>query len=453
MSAISYEVNFDALPGLTHFFGGLSPGNLPSMTHQGQLSKPKKAALQSLDKMLLLHRLGVKQAILPPQERPYLPILSRLGYIEEPEALLKTLSKDAPWLLSAISSSSSMWAANYATVSPSIDSANKHVNFTPANLTTNFHRSIEVEHTKNVLKLIFSNPVFFEHHSPLPASNLFSDEGAANHIRFCKHYNGPGVQLFVHGIKYSDEGYAKVSPKKFPARQSYEASAAVARLNALYPNHYQFAQQNPLVIDQGAFHNDLISTGNLNVFLFHESAFFDQDITLFNLREKVQKVCDCDLILLQVTEKEIPLQEALKTFFFNSQIVSLPDHSMAIILPIECQANPYVTAYLKKILEDNENPISVAHFVDLRESMQNGGGPACLRLRVPLTEVEMSKMLDTVFFSEMIYERLKGHIQRYYPDSLSQENLVDFGLYKRSLESLNEITKILNLGKIYPFQK
>lgn len=453
MTTISYEVNFDALPGLTHFYGGLALGNLPSMENEGALSKPKMAAKQSLDKMLLLHKLGVKQAVLPPHERPYLPILNRLGYAGDAEHLLKTLNKEAPWLLATISSSSAMWAANAATVCPSIDSSNKLVNFTPANLVANFHRSLEANTTANVLKRIFSNPIFFKHHSSLPSSNLFSDEGAANHIRFCKHYNGPGVQLFVYGIKHNEESYIKRVPQKFPARQSYEASAAIARLHNLYSNHYVFAQQLPQSIDKGVFHNDLISTGNQNVFLFHEMAFLNQEKVLKSLQEKVQQVCDCDLILLQVSESEIPLEVALKTFFFNSQIVSLPDNSMALILPIECQSSQPVTSYIQKILDDNSNPITQIHFVDLRESMQNGGGPACLRLRVPLSDLQLENALDNVFFSEMLYERLTDHVNRFYPETLTKAELGDAKLYKRSLDSLEELTKILNLGKIYPFQK
>lgn len=450
---IAYEVNFDALPGLTHFYGGLSLGNLPSMDNAGVVSKPKMAAKQGLNKMLLLHRLGVKQAVLPPHERPYLPILDQLGFAGDAETLIKTLSKEAPWLLATISSSAAMWAANAATVCPSIDSSNQHVNFTPANLVSNFHRSLESDTTAKILKRIFSNPVFFEHHAPLPSSSLFSDEGAANQIRFCKHYNGPGVQLFVYGIKHHDESYSKKVPEKFPARQSFEASQSIARLHSLYPDHYVMAQQLPEAIDKGVFHNDLVSTGNQNVFLFHEKAFLDQEKVLSELQEKVQKVCDCDLILLPVLESEISLEESLKTFFFNSQIVTLPDNSMAIILPVECQKSQPVNAYLKKILEDNLNPISQVHFVDLRESMQNGGGPACLRLKVPLTEIEMEKALDTIFFSEMLYERLMDHVERFYPETLTREQLGDVKLHQRSLESLTELTKILNLGKIYPFQQ
>lgn len=453
MTAISYEVNFDALPGLTHFYGGLALGNLPSMENEGVVSKPKRAALQSLEKMLLLHKLGVKQALLPPHERPYLPILPRLGFANDAETALKTLSKESPWLLAAISSSSGMWAANAATVSPSIDSFNNHVNFTPSNLVSNFHRAIETDFTANVLKRIFSNPVFFEHHVPLPSSMLFADEGAANQMRFCRHYNGPGVELFVYGVKHSDLFYLKKTSEKYPARQSFEASAAVSRLHALYPENTLFAQQSPLSIDHGAFHTDLIATNNQNVFLYHENAFLDQEELLEKLEAMVEKVCDCPLIKLEVTEEEIPLDEALKTFFFNSQIVTLPDNSMAMILPIECQSSTLVGAYLQKVLEDNTNPITQIHYVDLRESMQNGGGPACLRLRVALSEVELDKALDNIFFSDMLYERLVDHINRFYPDTLTQEQLGSFDLYKRSLESLAEMSRILNLGKIYPFQK
>jgi succinylarginine dihydrolase len=67
---MSFEVNFDGLVGPTHNYAGLAPGNLHSINNKSKPSNPCEAALQGLDKMKLMHDLGYKQAIIPPQERP-----------------------------------------------------------------------------------------------------------------------------------------------------------------------------------------------------------------------------------------------------------------------------------------------------------------------------------------------------------------------------------------------
>lgn len=450
MTTSAFEVNFDALPGPTHFYGGLSQGNIPSKENKGEVSFPKQAALQSLSKMQFLHKLGVKQAILPPQERPYIPGLKRLGFSGTSDAILIETGKQSPWLIPMVSSSASMWAANSCTVSPSIDSDDSHIHFTPANLVTNFHRSIETENTARILKAIFPNPVFFEHHEPLPSVSLFADEGAANHTRFCRQYQSPGVQLFVYGATFTAN---MRQPKLYPARQSKEASEAIIRAHRLFPDHYEIAQQNPDAIDAGAFHNDLLSVGNLNLFLVHEFAFLRQQEVLESLGKKIAQYCDTELKVIQIAEKDLPMRKAIQTYFFNSQIVSLPDGSMAVIAPIECSENPASKKCFQTLLDDNDNPISAVHYIDLRQSMKNGGGPACLRLRVILNEEELKEVLPTVFLNDALYERLVGFVNLHYPDKLTEAQLGSPELYKKSCKALDELTKILNLGKIYSFQQ
>lgn len=453
MSTLAFEVNFDGLVGMTHTYGGLSLGNLPSMENRGHVSNPRQAAHQGLEKMKLLHTLGVRQAVLPPQERPFVPILNQLGFSGNVQDVITRITEDAPWLLYEISSSASMWAANAANVSPSIDSSDSHVHFTPANLASNFHRAIEAETTGRILKAIFPNPVFFEHHSPLPSNALFYDEGAANHTRFCRNYHSAGVQLFVYGKSSQDVAYSKKEPQKFPARQTLEASNAVSRLHALYPDHYVFAQQNPDAIDAGAFHNDMMSVGNLNVFLVHELAFKRQKEVLDELRKKVSQYCDVELNAIEVKEKQVPMKEALACYLFNSQIVSLPDGSMVLIAPTACQQNDKIQTFLKEISEDKTNPIAAVRYVDLSQSMANGGGPACLRLRVVLNENELAETNPGVLFNDTLFNKLKAHVDKYYPTHLTLEELGNPSLYERNCESLAELTKILNLGKVYNFQR
>lgn len=451
MTSISYEINFDGLVGMTHSYGGMSVGNLASISHEGQTSNPRQAALQGLLKMKFLSSLGIKQAVFPPHERPYIPVLKEAGFKGTPEEIIQKAAKTNPALLWQACSSAGMWTANAATVSPRIDSSDMHIHFTPANLSSFFHRSIEPETTSRILKAIFPNPVFFQHHPPLPTNKIFFDEGAANHIRFCRNYQNPGVQLFVYGKTSSRDRTLK--PKIYPARQSLEASQAIEKMHRLYPRQAVFAKQHPKAIDAGAFHNDIVSTGNQNLFLIHEFAFWDQQKTLDRLKKKVEAICDTNLLIIETKESELPLADAVDSFVFNSQIVTLPDGSMDLIAPSQCKQFASVQKFLIKLIDDNTNPIARIHYIDLSQSMQNGGGPACLRLRVVLSETELLEMNPSVLLTNRLYDRLVEHVNHYYPTELTLQDLGNPELYQRNCESLDKLTKILNLGKIYPFQQ
>lgn len=451
MNILSFEVNFDGLVGPTHFYGGLSLGNQASMLNAGEASNPKAAALQGLEKMKLLSQLGIHQAVLPPHERPHMPTLRALGFTGTDATILSGVQKNAPWLIQQASSSAAMWTANAATVSPSIDTIDNHVHLTPANLLTMFHRSLESLSTQKVLKAIFPSPVFFHHHSALPESPIFADEGGANHTRLCKTYNGPGVEFFVYGNAiFSEEGAQ--APERFPARQTLEASQAIARLHLLYPEHIVFARQNAQAIDAGVFHNDVISLGNQHVFLTHELAFSNQKEVLRDLKRKMREVCEQELVIIEVKSDQVSLEEAVKTYLFNSQLVTVPDGSMALIAPIECQRNPKTANFLAQLIEDEKNPIGSLHFVDLTQSMRNGGGPACLRLRVVLNENEMAASNQSVYFNDDLYLKLNAWINKHYPDTFYRHDLFNPKVYERNCQALDELTRILNLGKIYSFQ-
>lgn len=451
MNPLAFEVNFNALPGPTHFYGGLSEGNLASMENRGLTSNPKLAALQCLEKMKLIHSLGVKQAILPPRERPHIPTLKALGFSETVESILENAQLKAPWLLELVSSSAGMWAANAGTVSPSLDSIDSHLHITPANLTTMFHRSIEANETTRLFKVIFPNNVFFSVHDPLPSSPLFADEGAANHCRFCKNYNGPGVQLFVFGRSLVAPGL-NLSQSRFPIRQTLEASQAVARLHALYENHVLFAMQKSDAINAGVFHNDVISLGNQQLFFLHELAFERQAEVLKNLKKKVAEICDVELNVIEVSEAEVPIEMAVRTYLFNSELITLPDGSMTLIAPIECQRNDRVRQYLDKLMLKAENPIGSIHYVDLTQSMLNGGGPACMRMRMVLNENELAETNAALFFSDELYKKLVDWVNRHYPSSFKKEDLYNPAIYEKNCQALNEVSKILKLEKIYSFQ-
>lgn len=449
MTRRAYEVNFDGIVGPTHNYAGLSLGNIASQRHGGNVSNPKQAALEGLAKMKLLSDLGLKQAVLPPQERPDIESLRRLGFAGDDQTVLQQAYRQSPVLLASACSASSMWVANAATVSPSADTSDQRVHFTASNLISQPHRSIEPATTAGVLKAIFKDDRVFAHHGTLPEAAYLSDEGAANHTRLCGAYHEPGVELFVYGRVALD--HTARLPCAFPARQTFEASAAVARLHRLEPQRTVFAQQNPIVIDAGVFHNDVIAVGNCSVFLYHQDAFVDTAGVIDQIRRAYVRSCEGEPVFIAVTCDQLSVTDAVKTYLFNSQLVSLPEGDMALICPIECQQHTRTRSLLEQITAD-QNPIGLVRYVDVRQSMSNGGGPACLRLRVVLTEDQLAGVHPGVVFTDALYDRLFAWVNHHYRDKLGPRDLPDPQLLDESRTALDELTRILQLGSIYPFQ-
>ena len=437
------EVNFDGLVGLTHHYAGLSFGNEASTKHRYQVSNPKLAALQGLRKMKALADDGFAQALIPPQERPNVEALRLLGFTGHDEQVIAKAWQQAPHLLSAASSASSMWVANAATVCPSADALDGKVHLTVANLNNKFHRASEAPTTERLLRAIFRDENHFAVHPALPQVALFGDEGAANHNRLGGDYGEPGVQLFVYGREES----GGLIPARYPARQTLEASQAVARVNQVNPNQLIFAQQNPAVIDQGVFHNDVIAVSNRQVLFCHEQAFLHQQDLFATLREKVP-----GFTAIEVPANQVSVQDAVETYLFNSQLLSREDGSMVLVLPEESHQHPGVWRYLQTLLAA-DNPISELKVFDLRESMANGGGPACLRLRVVLTDAERRAVNPAVMMNDALFDTLTHWVEKHYRDRLTQADLADPQLLRENREALDELTRLLHLGSVYPFQR
>jgi succinylarginine dihydrolase len=444
----AFEVNFDGLVGPTHNYSGLSFGNIASVSHRAALSNPREAALQGLAKMKSLADLGFKQALLPPHERPHLATLRRLGFGGDDREII---ANAPPELVAACSSAAAMWTANAATVAPSADTADGRVHFTPANLTAKFHRAIEPETTAEVLRAIFREESSFAHHPPLPAGTFFGDEGAANHIRFCAEHGGPGLQAFVYGRRAFGAGGR--APRKFPARQTLEASEAIARLHGLDPERAVFLQQNPAVIDAGVFHNDVASVGNQNLFFFHEQAFVDGKRAIAALSKRFSRITGGELLLLPVKSSQVSVRDAVRSYLFNTQLLTRAEGGMLLVAPTECREIAPVRRFLARVLEKGTSPIREVKYFDLRESMRNGGGPACLRLRVVLTETELARVGGRVFLDDSLYDELCAWVRKHYRDRLHPRDLSDPDLSNESHAALDELTRILRLGSIYPFQK
>lgn len=443
-----YEINFDGLVGPTHHYAGLSYGNEASTKFSMQLSNPKLAAKQGLLKMKALTDLGLIQGVFAPQERPYVPALRALGFRGTDHQVIARAMQQSPALLSALSSASPMWTANAATVSPSADSADGRVHFTTANLNNKFHRSIEHGTTSRILVAMFADEKHFIHHAALPPVALFGDEGAANHNRLSTAYDQAGVQVFVYGQQFLN---GSIAPKRYPARQSLEASEAIARLHQLDPKRTVFIQQNPDVIDLGVFHNDVIAVSNQQVLFHHQSAFLMPAQALAEIRQKMAALGH-EFISIEVPENQVTVEDAVSTYLFNSQILTRPDGGMSIVVPEESRQNRAVWQYLNEMLQQG-TPIDDIRVFDLRESMRNGGGPACLRLRVAVNELERRAINPHVLMSDTLFQRLNQWVDQFYRDRLCQADLADPELLNESRSALDELTQILGLGAVYDFQR
>jgi succinylarginine dihydrolase len=417
------EINFDGIVGPSHNYAGLSFGNLAATASAGSTAFPRAAALQGVEKMRHNLRLGLAQGIFPPHDRPNRVWLSALG----------TGIEDAPETLRAAAlSASAMWAANAATVSPAPDTRDGRCHLTVANLRTMAHRSHESPGTLAQLRLAFADPTHFAVHEPVPAT--FGDEGAANHMRLCAGHETAGVEVFVHGVR----GGA------FPARQHVEASRAVARLNRLDPARTLFVQQSEEAIAAGAFHNDVVAVANEHVLFAHEQAFADKAAFYADLKRLLP-----EMEIVEVPASVVSLADAIRSYLFNAQLVTLPGdgpstslgRAMALILPEEARETPAVWAWLEAMAAGN-GPIRQLDLVDVRQSMANGGGPACLRLRV----VADPANVDPRFLvDEAKLDRIGACIEARWPERIAPADLADPALWARIEAARRALLALLGL--------
>lgn len=386
------EINFDGIIGPSHNYAGLSAGNLASASNSGKIAHPRAAALQGLEKMRHNIRLGLAQGFFPPLDRPNLPWLASLS---------TNLSHAPRHLRAQATSASAMWAANAATVSPASDCRDGKCHFTVANLQTMPHRSHEWRGTLAILRAAFANE-HFAVHGPIPAP--FGDEGAANHMRLCEGHASAGVEIFVYGL----------SGGPFPARQHRDASEAVARAHGLNPAKTIFLQQSEAAITAGAFHNDVVAVANERVLFTHEEAFHDKSTAYAAIEAAFPAVQ-----IIEVPASAVSLADAIKSYLFNAQLVSLPAGGMGLILPTEAQENDAVWQWLQNHVRGN-GPITKLFPVNVRQSMANGGGPACLRLRV----LADPRLVDARFMAdEAALDRLAEVISGHWPETLSPDDV------------------------------
>lgn len=441
-----FELNIDGLVGPSHNYAGLSLGNLASAQNNLKTAHPKQAALQGLQKIRLLLTRGYAQAFMPPQARPHFHFLREIGFSGNDKSILIKAIDQMPEILPTIYSASNMWAANTATVTSSLESNDQSVHFTPANLHTTLHRSFEHSASFLFLKTAFSNESFFQVHRSLAQHTSFADEGAANHMRLCDDFDTKGVNVFVYGRSEQNP------TQKFPARQSLRASQCIARQHECEENSI-FIQQNPIAIDAGAFHNDVVAVSNGPVLLFHEFAFVKEQEK--NAFEEIKKHV-ANFTPICIYNDEISLDEAIQSYLFNCQLLADPNvgnEKMHILAPKECEDSSAVKQCIERIIQDDSNPISQVTYVDVKQSMQNGGGPACLRLRVPLSEEAFQAMDSRFILNEEKCARLETWIEKHYREALSPSDLRDPQLADECLTALDDLTSVMGLGSYYEFQQ
>lgn len=434
------EAQIDRLVGPTHHFGGLGVGNLASQAHRGKVANPRAAAVQGLDKMATVARLGVPQFVLPPQRRPRLDWLRRFGFRGSDADVLARARDEAPTLLSAATSCSAMWTANAATVTPSWDAAPGRLTATVANLTASLHRSIEAEETAEELRRLL--PAGATVGSPLPGGTAARDEGAANQMRLAGGDRGRGLHLLVFGD-------GSPEPRKYLPRQTREASSGVARIHRIPPENVFLLKQHPDAIDAGAFHNDVVAASHGDLLIHHELAFHDgagvgNGTTTERLEQRFLAVWNKPLRRVVVGRDELPIGEAVSSYLFNSQIVTPGEDpaSAVLICPNQVRECPPALSLVER-WRDREGLFADVRFVELRQSMSAGGGPACLRLRVPVTAGELSGFARGCRWTERLDGELRSTIEASYPAAVSLQDLADVAFVEAAEEAVKRIRTCL----------
>ena len=431
MALIMREINFDGLIGPTHNYAGLSFGNLAATSNAGAEARPRAAALQGLGKMRRLIGLGLIQGFLPPHDRPATGFLRAIGFAGDDDAVCAGAFRADPVLLANACSASAMWTANAATVSPAPDTADGRCQLSVANLSTNLHRSLEQKETLRQLTLAFGDTRHFAVHAALPAR--LGDEGAANHMRLTVEHGSRAVEIFVYGLP---------QPGGFPARQSRTASEAIARRHGLDPAMTLFVQQSDAAIQAGAFHNDVVAVANETMLFTHEQAFEDPADFYAQLRSRIP-----GLTIVEAPADRVSLADAVSSYLFNSQLVTLPEGGMALITPGEVRDNPRVWSWLSELVGGN-GPINKVEVIDVRESMRNGGGPACLRLRVVVDDAGYAAIDRRFLLDEGRCDMIERIVEAHWPERIAFADLGSPDLWGQCRNARRTLLEGLGLNEL-----
>jgi succinylarginine dihydrolase len=189
------------------------------------------------------------------------------------------------------------------------------------------------------------------------------------------------------------------------------------------------------------------------VLFHHEHAFEDKAALYAEIREKARGLFEP--VFVEVPAAQVSLEDAVSSYLFNSQLVRLPgDLGLTLIAPSEVRENNKTAGYVAEKSARAGAVIGRVEYVEVRESMRNGGGPACLRLRVPMTSAEKHAAAAGFFLDDDLAEKLHAWITTHYREELGPADLGDPALVRETLTALDELTRILPLGgDFYPFQR
>ncbi len=423
------QIFVDGIIGPTYHYGGMAVGNVLSQAHKHQESYPKKAALEGLEKMNQVRQLGCLQYVLPPLCKDVDRLLSLWGYEQgDMTSRLKALGYAHPYYLSALFSGASAWVANSCHITPSCDALDGICHITPANLVSCFHRHLDVDGYRDFLHQLFLNDELFQIYDPLPV--VYTDEGMANTIRLSGG-NELGLYLHVYGKTLSQR-----FTRTFPARQTKEAFDRIC-----YTHKRQDSmdiQQSPFAIDAGVFHNDVIAFGSHNLLVLHEHAFDNQVDVLNSITDRYQSKYGEPLHVYEVSNEVLSLDEAVHTYFFNSQLILVEKNTFHLLIPSRAMSHSGVKKSLKRLSKLKGLSITV-HEVSCEESIKNGGGPACLRFFSVLNKAEHKAINSKFLLTDEMYEQWFQFIQTHYPDTLSFDDLKDFSVMKPLLDLFSKM--------------
>jgi succinylarginine dihydrolase len=402
-----------------------------------------------LEKIRRLVQAGVPVMIMPPHERPAVSFLRHIGYGGTDAAAIETAARSAPWLLPVIYSSAGMWCANAATVIPAVDASDSRCHVIVANLAANLHRSLEAEFVTRVLDRVMPKDAAFVVHPSLPCHMKFWDEGAANHVRLSS--GGSGIHIFVHGRKAHDNIWDRTAEiGSLIGRQTDEASFAVAQLGQLPLDRAIFTQQDQRAIDRGVFHNDVICMSVGATLIVHEWAFHDWRTVRDGLMRRAAAT-HIDLNIIEVPAADLSVEECVKTYLFNSQLVVLPAGNVLMLCPVACRESSAALAAIDRLQHELRDRSLLAEFVDLDESLANGGGPACLRLRVPVDDGHLAA-LQPMLVDGSLLDELEATISVRYRDTLTLNDLADPMFAEECKEALDRVAALLGYADVYSFQ-
>ncbi len=318
-----------------------------------------------------------------------------------------------------------MWTANAATVTGH--------DITVANLSSSLHRSIEAETTIDELRELL--PKTFRIHPPLSGGHAMRDEGAANHMRLSAGDGHASVHVFVHGDH-------DPRPMRHLARQSKASFDAIARRHALKPDQFFQVKQSAVAIDAGAFHNDVVAISHGRTLIHHEYAFHQSDRVMESLEEQFVEVTGQRLVRIVVAETDLPLDDAVATYLFNSQVVAAADdpRNTMLVCPVEVSLHPVAKAIVDGWIANGH--FRRVQFIDLGESMAGGGGPACLRLRIPMPADEVAGVSAVHRWTQTLDEKCEAVIDAFYPTAVTLKDLTDATFNEQVTEAQQRIEAI-----------